>query len=245
MSDAPVQPPQVAVTAVQRSAPLSQPSAARWAAEQASLELARRVLADEGVRSMSVDRAAQRATVYFNDYRIEQGTLATLSDHFRIDALRLAAAGVAPLPVESVARWADDDSGVDQYVRAPKQARGWRRVVHLTLAGIWFTLAVLGAILPGLPCTCFLLLCSYSLCRSSRRLHERLLASRWFGPTLRHWRAHRGVRPGVKTKALTMLVGMVGASLAFAPLPTVAWWAVAIAGAIGATCVARLRVIRD
>ncbi|MEN0110828.1 MAG: YbaN family protein [Planctomycetota bacterium] len=223
----------------------TQTSATRWAADQASLELARRVLADEGVRSLSVDRVAKSATVYFADHRVERAPLATLADRFRVDSMLLASAGVAPLPVESVARWEDDQSGVDQYVRAPKQARGWRRVVHLTLAGVWFTLAVLGAILPGLPCTCFLLLCSYSLCRSSRRLHERLLASRWFGPTLRHWRAHRGVRPGVKTRALTMLIGMVGASLAFAPLPTIAWWAVAITGAIGATCVGRLRVIRD
>ncbi|MEQ8849373.1 YbaN family protein [Botrimarina sp.] len=125
----------------------------------------------------------------------------------------------------------------------PEEATGWRRAMHLTLAAVWFSLAVLGAVLPGLPCTGFLLLTSYSLCRSSKRLHQRLLASRWFGPMLLHWRNHRAVRPGVKAKALATLVLMVAMSLTFARLPTPAWWAVAGSGAIGAGCIIRLRVV--
>lgn len=134
-------------------------------------------------------------------------------------------------------------AGLEAMRPAPQQATGWLRVLHLTLAAVWFSLAVLGAILPGLPCTCFLLLTSYSLCRSSDRLHQRLLNSRLFGPMLRHWREHRAVRPGVKAKALGTMAVMLGLSLTLTPLPTPVWWAVAGAGVIGAGCVVRLRVV--
>ena len=162
------------------------------------------------------------ATLRYHDRRVDRASLTWLAELARSDSQRLSRAGVLPAPEMAIECWPDPETGRASYIRTPQQATGWRRVMHLTLAAVWFAMAVLGAILPGLPCTCFLLLCSYSLCRSSQRLHQKLLDSKWFGPTLRHWRLHRGVRPGVKTKALTMLVLMVGASLAFAPLPPIA-----------------------
>ncbi|QDV72365.1 YbaN family protein [Botrimarina mediterranea] len=211
------------------------------------LEIARRVLADASVRSLTLDPARDEATVrYRGGHRgpIEQrASLSWLAQRYSADAALLEASTVVPLPVELVQRWPDEDAARESYVRAPEVATGWRRAMHLTLAAVWFTLAVLGAILPGLPCTCFLLLCSYSLCRSSDRLHQKLLDSRWFGPTLRHWRLHRGVRPGVKAKALGTMAAMIGITLIFAPLPSVVWWIVAAAGVIGAAVVMRLRVV--
>lgn len=207
----------------------------------AAAEIAADLLADSEVLSVTMDLANDEATLRYRDQRLDRTALADIAERFRSDAQGLALTS-RTLAAE-VECWPDPRTGVDYYVRAPKQATGWRRLMHLTLAAVWFTLAVLGAILPGLPCTCFLLLTSYSLCRSSTRLHKKLLDSRWFGPTLRHWRIHRGVRPGIKTKALSLLTLMVGCSLAFAPLPAVAWWIVAAAGAIGVACVSRLRVI--
>jgi hypothetical protein len=207
-------------------------------------DLARWVLADQAVRSLSIDAAADEATLRYRDAAVQRASLAWLARRYGADAALLEATPVIPLPASAVECWPDDGSR-ESFVRAPKEATGWLRAMHLTLAGVWFTLAVLGAVLPGLPCTCFLLLTSYSLCRSSKRLHQRLLDSKWFGPTLRHWRVHRGVRPGVKTKALTTMALMIGASLWLAPLPAVAWWAVAAAGAVGAAVVARLRVVQS
>lgn len=204
--------------------------------------LAARLLENIEVRAVTFDAGADEATVHYSD-RTVRDSLAEIAKHVQADAARMADTQVVGLPEIEV--WPDAATGRESYVRAPRQATGWRRLMHLSLAAAWFTLAVLGAILPGLPCTGFLLLCSYSLCRSSKRLHKKLLDSRWFGPMLRHWQVHRGVRPGVKTKALSMLILMVGASLAFAPLPAVAWWAVAVAGAVGAWVVSRLRVVES
>lgn len=199
------------------------------------------LLKNDAVRAVTLDARSNEATVHFRDHDTVKASLEVIARRVQSDAAGLASSPLLQAPEIEV--WPDAASGRESYIRSPKQATGWRRGMHLTLAAVWFTLAVLGAILPGLPCTGFLLLCSYSLCRSSKRLHKRLLDSQWFGPMLRHWQIHRGVRPGIKTKALTMLTLMVGASLAFAPLPVVAWWAVAVAGAIGTWCVARLRVV--
>lgn len=207
------------------------------------LDIARRVLADASVRSLTLDAARDEVTVRYRGHAEQRASLSWLAQRYSADAALLEASTVIPLPAELVQRWPDEDAARESYVRTPEVATGWRRAMHLTLAGVWFTLAVLGAILPGLPCTVFLLLCSYSLCRSSDRLHQKLLDSKWFGPTLRHWRLHRGVRPGVKAKALGTMAVMIGITLVFAPLPVAVWWTVAIAGVIGAVVVTRLRVV--
>ena len=207
------------------------------------LDIARRVLADASVRSLTLDPARDEVTVRYRGHTEQRASLSWLAQRYSADAALLEASPVIPLTVDQVQRWPDEDARRESYVRTPEVATGWRRAMHLVLAGVWFTLAILGAILPGLPCTVFLLLCSYSLCRSSDRLHQKLLDSKWFGPTLRHWRLHRGVRPGVKAKALGTMAVMIGITLIFAPLPPVVWWTVAVAGMIGAAVVMRLRVV--
>lgn len=223
--------------------PIVLPSPARLGGPIAGLEIARRVLADASVRSLTLDTARDEVTVRYRGHADQRASLSWLAQRYSADAALLEASTVVPLPAELVQRWPDEDAARESYVRTPEVATGWRRAMHLTLAGVWFTLAVLGAILPGLPCTVFLLLCSYSLCRSSDRLHQKLLDSKWFGPTLRHWRLHRGVRPGVKAKALGTMAIMIGLTLILAPLPPAVWWTVAVAGVTGAAVVMRLRVV--
>lgn len=92
---------------------------------------------------------------------------------------------------------------------------GWRRAVQLTLAGLCFVLGVIGAILPGLPTTPFLLLTSGLLLRSSPRLNAMLLRSRFFGPILHDWQVHRGVRTDVKIKAVCGVLIAIAATLYF------------------------------
>lgn len=123
--------------------------------------------------------------------------------------------------------------------------RGARRALHLTLAAVTFVLAAIGVVLPLVPTTPFLLLTSWFLVRSSPRLNERLLRSRMFGPFLRDWEVHRGVRLHVKVTAVAMMLLAVGASLVFGHLSDVATVVLVVLAAIGLVVVMRLRVIRD
>lgn len=142
-------------------------------------------------------------------------------------------------PVEILA-WNDPALPLIYCIRAPQPVTGWRRGMFL-LGGACFTLlAVLGVILPGLPTTPFVLLASYCLLRSSPRWHERFLCNRLFGGVLRDWYLHRGLRPHVRYKALTVLVLVVAASLYWGGLP---WWAnvlIVATAACGAAYVWRL-----
>jgi uncharacterized protein len=103
-------------------------------------------------------------------------------------------------------------------VKELETVRGFRRWLYLALASWFFFLALLGAILPGLPTTPFLLLTSYFLVRTSPRLNAALLRSRFFGPILRDWQQHRGIRPHVKVQALLVVVITLGLTLYFSGL---------------------------
>jgi uncharacterized membrane protein YbaN (DUF454 family) len=63
-------------------------------------------------------------------------------------------------------------------------------------------LAAIGAFLPLLPSTPFLLLATGCFTRSSPQWNERLLRSPLLGRTLRDWHTNRVVRP--KTKAIAL-----------------------------------------
>lgn len=101
----------------------------------------------------------------------------------------------------------------DDQPAAPEVAAGMKRVAFLVLAGLTFILGVLGAVLPGLPTTPFLLLTSYFLVRSSPRLNAALLRSRFFGPILTDWQIHGGVRRDVKAQAITIVILAVAATV--------------------------------
>jgi uncharacterized membrane protein YbaN (DUF454 family) len=220
---------------------VSIPKLYRPEADLSPVEIARRLLANDSVRSVTIDRREDSATVRYRDHRVERQPLGLLTDHFRRDDHLLGRAPLLGLP--EVDGYADQGTGREAFVRRPTQAVGWRRGMHLALAGLWFSLAMIGVVVPGMPSTCFLLMTSYSLVRSSRRLHERLLASRVFGPSLRHWRLHHGVRPGMKTRALSMLVLVAGATMLLSGLPLGALAGIAGGASIGAWCILSLRVV--
>ena len=122
---------------------------------------------------------------------------------------------------------------------------GPRRVVYLTLAAFFFGLAVLGAILPLLPTTPFLLLTSFLLVRSSPSLNEKLLRSRAFGPLLEDWHRRGGVRPRVKLISIVLSLSAVTLSAIYANLPPLGLAALAALALTGLVVLIRLPVIRD
>ncbi len=122
---------------------------------------------------------------------------------------------------------------------------GPRRVVYLALGIFFVGLGGLGVFLPVLPTTPFLLLASACFVRSSPALNRRLLRSRLFGPFLRDWQKHHGVRLHVKLTAITVLVAVVAGSIVFGNLP---WYLLGVLiglATIGLMVVIRLPLIQD
>lgn len=111
---------------------------------------------------------------------------------------------------------------------ARRLASGPRRAFFLTagMACVW--MAYLGALLPGLPTTPWVLMASYCFARSSPRLERWLKRSPFFGRLIHDWERHRGIRRPTKVVAVCMVVAVVSLSLAFGVLPL--WAKCAIGG---------------
>jgi uncharacterized membrane protein YbaN (DUF454 family) len=70
--------------------------------------------------------------------------------------------------------------------------------------GLFFVaLGVIGAVLPLMPTTIFLILATGCFARSSPRLEAWLLTHKRFGPTLTAWRAEGAIGPRAKAMACT------------------------------------------
>ena len=127
----------------------------------------------------------------------------------------------------------------------PKVASGVRRGAYVCVGCLFVALAGLGAALPVLPTTPFLLVASACFVRSSPALNQRLLRSRLFGPLLRDWQQHRGVRLHVKVTAVTVMLGTVAASILFGELSLPLLMLLILLALIGLVVVLRLPLVRD
>jgi len=85
------------------------------------------------------------------------------------------------------------------------------RIIFFTLGWTFFGLGLLGAFLPVLPTTPFMLLALFMFAKSSERFHYWLYHHRLFGPPLQSWHQHRVI--SVKTKILS--VSMMSLSLLY------------------------------
>jgi uncharacterized membrane protein YbaN (DUF454 family) len=119
---------------------------------------------------------------------------------------------------------------------------GARRVLYKALGWTSVGMAVVGAIVPGIPTAPFVVLAGYFFVRSSPEAHQWLRRSRWFGTFLRDWEAYRGVRRSVRNAAAGLIgVGMAVTPLLGLPVPLVA--TILPLQLVGLAIVLRLRVI--
>ena len=111
------------------------------------------------------------------------------------------------------------------------------RYVYLAIGGLFVGLGVLGAFLPVLPTTPFLLISLWAFSKSSHRLERWLLEHKRFGPKLVAWRSHRVIPLPAKLAAWGSMI----ASLTLMLIAQRPWWQIGSAAgvmAIGATYVA-------
>ncbi|TQV69676.1 DUF454 domain-containing protein [Exilibacterium tricleocarpae] len=111
-------------------------------------------------------------------------------------------------------------------------------LLSLLLGGI-------GAVLPLLPTTPFVLLAAWCFARSSPRLHAWLLNSRLFGPMIRRWDENHCISRNVRRLALFMVIGVGGSSVLFFVPAGWLQFAGGVLVAIGFISVWRLKVCPD
>jgi uncharacterized protein len=99
---------------------------------------------------------------------------------------------------------------------------GGRRWLYFGLGWLFFALGVLGAVLPLLPTTPFMLLAAWAFGNSSPRFERWLLEHRWFGEGIKRWRAHRVVPARIKRVSYLTMLATFTFSVASG---RVAWWA--------------------
>lgn len=73
-----------------------------------------------------------------------------------------------------------------------------KKIILLTFGHFFLVLGILGAFLPVLPTTPFLLLAAYFYSKSSDKIHNWLMNHKYLGPSLKDWH-ERGVI-GLKAK---------------------------------------------
>ena len=80
-----------------------------------------------------------------------------------------------------------------------------RFLIYLSLGFVFVGLATLGAFLPVLPTTPFLIIAAACFARSSKKWHDWLLNNSTFGPTIRNWEEKRCMKRKSKILALSTI----------------------------------------
>jgi uncharacterized membrane protein YbaN (DUF454 family) len=75
------------------------------------------------------------------------------------------------------------------------------RIPYFCFGWLMLVLAAIGAVLPLMPTTIFLILAAWGFARSSPRLEQWLLDHPRFGPTLRNWRDYGAISTPTKAMA--------------------------------------------
>ncbi len=76
----------------------------------------------------------------------------------------------------------------------------------LTTGWLFVILGVIGAFVPLLPTTPFLIVALGCFANSSPRFHGMLLNNKWVGPPLAQWERNHTIRRAVKFKAMALII---------------------------------------
>ena len=90
------------------------------------------------------------------------------------------------------------------------------KMICLIIGFLSIGLAAIGAVMPLIPTTPFVLLSAFCFSKSSNRFHSWLVNNKFFGPVLVDWQKNRGMRMKTKVTALLSIILIGGASVCFA-----------------------------
>lgn len=108
----------------------------------------------------------------------------------------------------------------------------WLRAALVMMGTFFVALGVIGAFLPLMPTTIFIILAAACYARASPRFYRWLLHHPWFGESLRAWRRHRSMPRYAKRTAFIMIGVTFSISIAVVPPIWVKGLLLAIAAAI-------------
>lgn len=89
------------------------------------------------------------------------------------------------------------------------------RVLLIFFGTLFVVIGVVGAFLPILPTTPFMLLAAWCYARSSIRFYNWIMNNKVFGPVLREWRQYRSIPRRAKRAALILMPGSFAVSIIF------------------------------
>jgi len=115
------------------------------------------------------------------------------------------------------------------------------RFALLAVGHTCVVLGLIGAFLPIMPTTVFLLVAASCYARASTKFYNRLVSHRIFGPMILDWQMHRAMSRKSKTIAITSIVVVFALTLVF--FLTITWVRV-LHASIGLSLIALILSIR-
>lgn len=88
------------------------------------------------------------------------------------------------------------------------------RAIWFTVGSIALALGAIGVVLPLLPTTPFVLVAAFAFAKSSKRLHDWLLAHRIFGQLIEDWRRYGAISRSAKTAGILSIIAVLAVSIA-------------------------------
>ena len=107
------------------------------------------------------------------------------------------------------------------------------KILWIILGSLFVIIGGIGAVVPGLPTTLFLILAAACYIRSSQKLYDWLITNKTFGPYLKDYREGKGMPRNAKILAISMIILFAGYAVFFAIEEMAIRIAVGIFGVIG------------
>lgn len=95
------------------------------------------------------------------------------------------------------------------------------RIFYFCMGWVFFATGVIGAFVPVMPTTIFMILALWMFSKSSQRFHNWLFNHKVFGPPLQRWQKYRVIPPMAKCMAASMMCVSFVIVLLFTHM---AWW---------------------